>query len=236
MSPRSWTVFQPNEARSPVTLFFASASLPQRKRSLSPSIFSGSTMTFALTVFSALTTLASGNSRWICSPSESPGAVKSVGGIPFEKSSGFETSTTTFRSGSPRRPRAGPRAPTRRACSGRRPRRTPRRRRRSLPTLSPGLRHPGRGLLAAGLAPAHLDLVAERGELARDRLSHHSGSENPESHDCLLPGKYAARQAADAAFDTSAAALYPSRSALLLSSSMAEHPAVNRRVVGSNPT
>ena len=37
-------------------------------------------------------------------------------------------------------------------------------------------------------------------------------------------------------FDSPGRLRYRSRSALFLSSSMAEHPAVNRRVVGSNPT
>ncbi len=43
-------------------------------------------------------------------------------------------------------------------------------------------------------------------------------------------------QLPDTQVDTPDSLGYPSRSALFLSSSTAEHPAVNRRVVGSNPT
>lgn len=50
-------------------------------------------MTKALTVLRVLTTLASGNVRWICSPSESVLETVNDGGIPREKSSGLPRST-----------------------------------------------------------------------------------------------------------------------------------------------
>src|SRR5918998_5588370 len=47
-------------------------------------------------VCKVLTTFASGNLRWICSPSESVFETESAGGMPLEKSSGFDMSTRTF--------------------------------------------------------------------------------------------------------------------------------------------
>src|SRR5215212_3878329 len=54
-------------------------------------------------VCKVLTTLASGNLRWILSPSESVFDTHSVGGMPREKSSGFDTSIRSlpFRLSSP---------------------------------------------------------------------------------------------------------------------------------------
>ena len=48
----------------------------------------------AFRVFSVFTTNTSGNCRCTCSPSESAFVIVRVGGIPFEKSSGFEMSTS----------------------------------------------------------------------------------------------------------------------------------------------
>ena len=45
-------------------------------------------------VCKVLTTFASGNLLWICSPKESVFDAESVGGMPFEKSSGLEMSVT----------------------------------------------------------------------------------------------------------------------------------------------
>jgi hypothetical protein len=56
----------------------------------------GSTITSQFIVFSAFTTLVSGNARWICSPSESVLETKSEGGGPWEKSSGLAMSIRTF--------------------------------------------------------------------------------------------------------------------------------------------
>ena len=53
-------------------------------------------MTGLLVVLSDFTTLASGKLRWICSASESVLHSVSEGGIPLEKSSGFDTSMSTF--------------------------------------------------------------------------------------------------------------------------------------------
>src|SRR5215213_7021529 len=47
-------------------------------------------------VCKVLTTFASGNLRWILSPSESVFETQSVGGMPREKSSGFDMSTRTL--------------------------------------------------------------------------------------------------------------------------------------------
>ena len=66
MSPRSMILagFQPNHSLSqPATLPFAAASLPQMNRSCSPGTREGAIMISQFTVFSALTTRVSGNSR-----------------------------------------------------------------------------------------------------------------------------------------------------------------------------
>ena len=47
-------------------------------------------------MFSVLTTRVSGKARWICSPRESVSFTSSVGGMPWEKSSGLDTSTSTL--------------------------------------------------------------------------------------------------------------------------------------------
>jgi len=89
--------FQPNHApRCFVTSTFAAASFPQIITLWSPGTSDGCTMTRQFIVFSAFTTRASGNSRWICSPSESVLHTVSDGGIPFEKSSGLDTWTRIF--------------------------------------------------------------------------------------------------------------------------------------------
>ena len=56
----------------------------------------GLTISSQFNVFKALTTITSVNWRWITSPSESVLQMLSEGGIPFEKSSGFATSTRIF--------------------------------------------------------------------------------------------------------------------------------------------
>ena len=53
-------------------------------------------MSVAFIVLRVLTTLASGNARWICSPSESVSLTNRVGGKPAEKSSGLAISTSTL--------------------------------------------------------------------------------------------------------------------------------------------
>src|SRR3954447_11953048 len=96
--PRSITRLagQPNDSRSARTSALAPSSSPATKMLWSPGTRPGSTITFAFTVFSDLTTRASGNSRWICSATESVLQTVRLGGNPCEKSSGFETSTTTL--------------------------------------------------------------------------------------------------------------------------------------------
>ncbi len=54
------------------------------------------TITVALIVFSAFTTWASGNARWIRSPRLSSLHTDSVGGMPWLKSSALATSIRTF--------------------------------------------------------------------------------------------------------------------------------------------
>ena len=84
--------FQPNHSQSrSVTSRLAAASFPQMNRLWSPGTSEGYTITAQLTVLSPFTTRVSGNSCWICSPSESVLQTVSEGGIPFEKSSGLET-------------------------------------------------------------------------------------------------------------------------------------------------
>src|SRR6266511_3709122 len=97
MSPRSITCLHPKLRRISVTLAFAPESLPLTNTSWSPfATRFGLTMTMLVIVFKVLTTLALGKARWICSPSESVLHTISDGGIPFEKSSGFEMSIRTL--------------------------------------------------------------------------------------------------------------------------------------------
>ncbi len=87
---------QPKLRSNSTTSAFATSSFPQTKTSCSPGTFAGSTITSWLIVFSAFTTRDSGKARWICSARLSVLQTKSVGGIPCEKSSGFETSTSVL--------------------------------------------------------------------------------------------------------------------------------------------
>src|SRR5438309_2673356 len=97
MSPMSKTssTGQPKLPSSSLTSALAAPSLPHTKIT-EPGTCEGSTMIDAFTVFSDFTTRASGNSRWICSPTESSLHTDSVGGMPLEKSSGLEASISTF--------------------------------------------------------------------------------------------------------------------------------------------
>src|SRR5262245_64440602 len=80
MSPRSMIVFQPKSRSRAFTVSLAPASFPQTKTSWSLPARAGSTMTRQLQVFSVLTTLVLGSSRWSLSPSESVLQIVSVGG------------------------------------------------------------------------------------------------------------------------------------------------------------
>src|ERR1051325_1868795 len=95
MPPMSTTP-QPNASQICVTIFFASASLPQRNISGGPPGNCGLIMCALPTVLNALTTRARGIRRWICSPRESVVPTNSVGGIPLLKSSGFVASIRTL--------------------------------------------------------------------------------------------------------------------------------------------
>src|SRR5436190_10887322 len=92
MSPEG----QPKSSRRPLTTSFASSSSPATKIVCDPGTIDGSTITLAFTVFRDLTTRASGNARWICSPRLSVLQTVRIGGMPPEKSSGFETSSRTL--------------------------------------------------------------------------------------------------------------------------------------------
>src|ERR1700754_1846616 len=94
ISPRStiFDDFHPNHSLNlAATSFFASASFPQIGKAWSPGTRPGLIITSQLTVLSALTTRALGNSRCVCSPSESVLQIVNEGGIPLEKSSGLPT-------------------------------------------------------------------------------------------------------------------------------------------------
>ncbi len=94
MSSRSMTDFQPNQSATiSRTLDLAFASFPLMKMSWGPGIMWGVTITLQLMVLSVFTTFTSGNALCICSPSESVLHTVRVGGMPLEKSSGFEMST-----------------------------------------------------------------------------------------------------------------------------------------------
>ena len=75
----------------------------------------GLTISAAVTVLSAFTTFTLGKARWICSPIESVLQTVRVGGMPCEKSSGFEASSRIFPSGSALRPVAAHPASRRRS-------------------------------------------------------------------------------------------------------------------------
>ena len=74
-----------------------------------PGTMPGFTMTSALTVLSDFTTRASGNRRWICSARLSVLQTLRLGGMPWEKSKGLDTSITTLpaRLSAPAASRAG---------------------------------------------------------------------------------------------------------------------------------
>src|SRR5664279_6488199 len=69
MSPRSMTSVWPKDSNRPITVFFASASLPYTNTEWSPSAMAfGLTISAAVSVLRALTTFSSSNAAWICSP------------------------------------------------------------------------------------------------------------------------------------------------------------------------
>src|SRR5687768_10563005 len=98
MPPRSWMAEagQPNSSSRLVTSCLAASSSPAISTSWSPGTRAGSTITWQFMVFSAFTTRAAGNSRWICSARLSSLATESRGGKPPEKSSGLATSSSVF--------------------------------------------------------------------------------------------------------------------------------------------
>lgn len=98
MPPRSMTDVsgQPKLVKIWLAVALASASSPATKIVCSPGMRSGCTMTSQNTVLSVLTTLAPGNSRWICSPRLSVLATVSIGGMPWLMSSGRATSMSTL--------------------------------------------------------------------------------------------------------------------------------------------
>ena len=96
MSPRSMTSVCPKLSSSSVTVALAAGSSPETKTEDSAPSVAGSTMRSALRVLRVLTTRAAGKARWICSASESVSFTNSVGGIPWLKSRGLETSMTTL--------------------------------------------------------------------------------------------------------------------------------------------
>ena len=107
MPPRSMTSSCPNEVSSSVTVALAPASSPETNTVLLAPRDCGCTMRSAVRVLRVFTTLAEGNSRCTCSPSESVSLTNRVGGKPFEPSSGFEMSTSGLpaRFSAPARPR-----------------------------------------------------------------------------------------------------------------------------------
>ena len=197
-SPRSITSVCPMLSSSSTTVFFAPSSSPETKTEWSPpATRPGSTMTAAVIVFSDLTTRASGKARWICSARESVSLTNRVGGKPWEKSSGLETSSSTLpaRWAAPACARASREAPppvaltTSSACSvGVGEGGQPDGGMVGVPGGEGRVAHAvGLGARERGLRIARPDrhLVAEVGELGGDGPADRSGTEDGDLHGAL---------------------------------------------------